>query len=208
MTEVLVSQRLGGLDESLVDAAARDADYVRVIAAAIRSGQDREAANLRFLLHGLDVREARHEHLALARMMVRADPERHAITLVWIAERRPIEQCESEVLRLAFDPRGREVSRHWGLGRESAAVSLVQRLAFDVQELPRPLPDEAPELEVARGTHSECFQWAILLAYGAADLHLACAAVERCLATRGLRPINDHDISSCAMIISRVKALG
>lgn len=204
MTDVLGSQRLGGLDDSLVEAAARDADHVRVIASAIRPAQDREAANLRYLLHGLDVKQAREEYLTLARMMHRADPERHATTLVWMSERRPLEQCEAEVLRLAFDPRGRDVGRAWGIGRETAAGTLVQRLAFDVPTLPKSLPKGAPALGVAQGTHSECYQRAILLAYGVGERDSARAALERCLATRGLKPINDHDIANCKRIISRV----
>lgn len=206
LIDTLNSNRLGGIDPALVVAAAADPDHVRAIESAIRSGQPREAFNLRFLLGGLDYREQRPEYLALARRMYQTDPDAHAETLVWIAEYRPIETCEVEVLRIAFmpvDPTGDPDSRRHA--RHAAASNLTRRLAFDAASLPRPLPQGAPALSLAADTRVECFQRAILLGYGIGDRNTELASLNALLKDPDRRPSNDHEAADCETVAYRIQ---
>ncbi|MGE3107937.1 MAG: hypothetical protein AB7G11_10595 [Phycisphaerales bacterium] len=206
LNDALASTTLGGIDPGIVEAASRDPNYVEAIRSAVHVGNEHEAFNLSYLLLGLDARSMRPEHLTLARWMYAADPEHHAATLAAISWCRPLEECEGELLRMAFDPRGRDVSRAWGFARERAAQFLVTRLAFDAPSLPRAAPLGAPAMIPARDPQIECFHRALRIAYGV-DVHEAeFAAFEHGLTADPDRwSASDHETNDCLTVVARVR---
>lgn len=213
LTNTLASDRLGGIDPALIDEAAADPDHIARIQSAAqapdpgnpRAGQ--EARNLHYLVIGLEHKLQRPEYLALARRMYEIDPEHHATTLTYIASRRPLEECEAEILRIAFDPLavgGTPARRH---ARSVAALSLIQRLVYDAPQLPRDVPSGAPAFTVDSADRVACYQWTLRAGYGQGDQHENIAQAADCLDGPNA-PANDHDASDCRTLLWRLTELG
>lgn len=206
ITDTLASDLLGGIDESLIHAAAADPSYIEVIEAAVKPGESRQASNLRYLLSGIDYRMRRAEHLALARRMHQMDPVNHAETLVWVAWRHPFAECEAELLWIAFQPERADREEESRRAARWAAQAVVQRLALDVPRLPRALPKGAPELNVwMNDPRHACVQHTICVGYGYGDTAASAKFVEECLADDARRPGNDHEVGECETVLDRAK---
>jgi hypothetical protein len=209
LTRTLASQSLGGLEPEIVDEAAKDPDRIRSIESAATGRTDTEVFHLQYLVIGLDNKERRPEYLALARSMYRADPEQYGYTLAALLGHRPFDEAEVELLKIAFDPRANASSQGWRGSRSLAATLLVQRLAFDVRVLPRPVPAGAPGFTVDTNDRwAECHQRALAVGYGQGNRDATIAAAEQCLADEKRAPGNDHDAEDCRTVISRIKELG
>lgn len=223
INDVISSTLLGNPDPAHVEAARADPDYVGVIERAVLSGAaapdhirfmetgsirglERGPLNLGKLLADIDWVDRRPEHLALARLMFETDPEHYGWTLASVACTRPIDECEAEVLRLAFD-NGASPGRR--IAREAAATRLVERLGFDAPQLPRALPAGMPALEVATDAPLiVCFQHCLRACYGVGDLEEELAAIEACLKDDTRRSPNDHDAGNCDLILARLRQGG
>lgn len=215
LVAAMTAPRHAGVSDRVVEEAAADPDHVARIRRAIRPMNDLEAYNLSKLVERLDIRNFRGdlsasppEYLGLARFMYQADPGRFGRTLACIARYRPFDECEAEVLRIAFDPRAMgEGGMSWKSSREWAAMLLVQRLAIDVPMLPRALPEGAPAFTVDEDDRIACFHWTLCAAYAQGDVERAAANVTELLeGDRG--PGNDHEAEDCRTVIWRITELG
>ncbi len=209
LTQTLQSELLGGLEPEIIEAAAKDPDHIRIIESAAAGRTDDEVFHLEYLVIGLDNKDRRPEYLSLARAMYRAVPEQYGYTLAALLAHQGFDEAELELLTIAFDPRANASSREWRGSRSLAATLLVQRLAFDVRQLPRAVPAGAPEFKVdANDRWAECHQLALLVGYGQGERDAMIAAAEQCLADEKRAPVNDHDAEDCRTVIWRVKELG
>lgn len=215
LTSTLASDRLAGVDPALVAQAAADPDHLAHIRSAIKppDPSDPRAAQKAFNLSDLFLQVSYRDGYgpdaaALARYMYETDPEHHGYTLAAVAERRPIEEFEADILHIAFEPRADTIG--WKRSRYFASAIHVQRLALMVRQLPRPLPKGAPEFTVADVREVTCYHWTLRASYAQGDQAENIAKVAAILdePEHKHRPGNDHDVENCRTIIWRLTELG
>lgn len=142
-------------------------------------------------------------YIELARRLAQHDPVHYNGLRAALAGQLPLEECEAELLPIAFwalPPDATDPARR---GRAMAARLLVQKCALDSRVLPRSVPDGPPLRMQPDDADRQCRadQWGLVAAYGG---H-APAALTKMEAWMVQDEPDDHDRAELETIAARLR---
>jgi hypothetical protein len=142
-------------------------------------------------------------YLELSRRLAAADPTHYNTLLASIAGQLTLEECEAELLPIAFGPLPADAPKPARHGRAMAARVLVQKCALESRVLPRSVPAGLPLRMQPDETDRLCRadQWALVAAYGG-HAPVALKKMEHWITQDGPE---DHDRAELETIAARLR---
>lgn len=143
------------------------------------------------------------EYLELARRLAAHDPVHYNEMRAELAGQLPLDECEGELLPIAFCVLPPDAPRPAREGRAAAARLLVQKCAFEAGNLPRRVPEGPPLRMQPDETDAMCRadQWGLMAAYGG-PLEVSLRKMEQWMAQD---VANDHDRAELETIAARLR---
>lgn len=142
-------------------------------------------------------------YIELARRLAASDPVHYNGLRAALVGQAPLEECEGELLPIAFWALPADAPQPARLGRSMAARQLVQKCALESRVLPRSVPGGAPLRMQPDDTDRLCRadQWALVAAYGG-HAPVALKKMEAWIAQDGPE---DHDRAELETIAARLR---